>query len=333
MKFCVVGAGAIGGFLGGHLARAGFDVTLIARGEHLKAIARDGLTLISRDDKFTVTNAAATDDITSVGKVDVVLLALKAHQIGAVLDDLPTLFAPDTVLVTLQNGIPWWYFQQLPASNTAAAQYADRHIEATDPDGKLAAAIDPRRLLGCVAYPATVIDAPGVIRHVENNRFPLGELDGSISARAQKVADAFIQAGFKSPVVDDIRSEIWLKVSGNAVFNPLSAMTHSTLEAICRFAPTRALAVEMMTETRAIGEKVGAHFRVDIARRIDGAEKVGKHKTSMLQDVEAGKPLEVDAMLGAVVELADITDTPAPILRAVHACIALLNHRIEHDAL
>lgn len=332
MKFCIVGAGAIGGLLGAHLARAGFTVTLIARGEHLEKIARNGLTLIQDGNEIVINNITATDNITAAGEHDVVLLAVKAHQIGAVVDALPALFGRDTVLVTLQNGIPWWYFQNLPASyKSVPAQFADRHIEAADPAGKLAAAIDPRRLLGCVAYPAAVIDAPGVIRHIEGDRFPLGELDGALSARAEKVSKAFIKAGFKSPVLTDIRAEIWLKVSGNLAFNPISAMTHATLQAICRFAPTRALAAEMMCEARAVGEKVGAHFRVDIDRRIDGAERVGEHKTSMLQDVESGKPLEIDAVLGAVVELADATETPAPILRAMFACVGLLHHRIENE--
>ena len=327
MKICVVGAGAIGGFLGARLAQQNHDVSLIARGPHLAAIKANGLKLIQDDEEIVAKNVTATDDINDLGVQDIVLLALKSHQIGSILDKLPTLIGPDTVMVTLQNGIPWWYFQKL------GGEYENQTVETVDPNGLLAGSIDPNCLLGCIAYPAAVIQEPGVIKHVEGIRFPVGELDGSVSERAQKVADAFVEAGFKSPVLEDIRSEIWLKLWGNLTFNPISAMTHSTLEAICQFPLSRELAATMMTEAKDVAEKLGASFRVTLERRIEGAEKVGKHKTSMLQDVEAGKPLEIDGMLGVVIELANITGVEVPSLKAIYACVSLLNHTMQDQNL
>ena len=322
MRICVVGAGAIGGLLGVRLAHAGHEVSAIARGPHLAAIRAGGLKLVEAEQEL-VADLEATDQITNLGAQDVVLLALKAHQIAAVVDDLPALFGPDTVLVTLQNGIPWWYFQKLEGP------YADRVVETVDPGGVLSNAIDPNRIIGCIAYPAATIAAPGVIRHIEGNKFPVGELDGSESNRVRQLSGLFEQAGFKSRVLDDIRSEIWLKLWGNLTFNPISALTHSTLVDICQFPPTRTLAATMMTEAQAIGERLGAGFRVPMERRIAGAEGVGKHKTSMLQDVEAGKPLEIDGMLGVVVELAEVTGVEVPTLRALYACGRLLNKTIQ----
>lgn len=327
MKICVVGAGAIGGYLAVRLARAGHDVSVIARGPHLAAIQAKGLKLVEDEQELTADNLTATDRIRDLGAQDVVLLALKAHQVGPVANDLPALFGPDTVMVTLQNGIPWWYFQKL------GGPYADRVVETVDPAGVLFKSIDPERLLGCIAYPAAAIAEPGVIRHIEGNRFPIGELDGSNSERAQKVFAVFTEAGFKSRVLDDVRSEIWLKLWGNLTFNPISALTHSTLVDICQFPLTRALAATMMTEAQTIGERLGAQFRVPMERRISGAESVGKHKTSMLQDVEAGKPLEIDGMLGVVVELAEITGVEVPTLRALHACVSLLDKTIREEGI
>ena len=327
MKICVVGAGAIGGYLAVRLAKAGHDVSVIARGPHLAAIRAKGLKLVEDEQELTADNLTATDRIRDLGAQDVVLLALKAHQIGPVAGDLPTLFRPDTVMVTLQNGIPWWYFQKL------GGPYADRVVETVDPGGVLFKSIDPERLLGCIAYPAAAIAEPGVIRHIEGNRFPIGELDGSNSERVQKIFAALTEAGFKSRVLDDVRSEIWLKLWGNMTFNPISALTHSTLVDICQFPLTRALATTMMTEAQTIGERLGAHFRVPMERRISGAESVGKHKTSMLQDVEAGKPLEIDGMLGVVVELAEITGVEVPTLRALHACVSLLDKTIREEGI
>ena len=327
MKICVVGAGAIGGFMGARLAQKDHEVSLIARGPHLAAIRQNGLRLVQDGEEIVARDVVATDDIAELDVQDIVLLALKSHQIAAVLDKLSAIIGPDTVMVTLQNGIPWWYFQKLPG------EYENRVVETVDPGGVLLNGLDPDRLLGCIAYPAAVIAEPGVIRHVEGVRFPVGELDGTQSDRAAQVAAILVEAGFKSPVLEDIRSEIWLKLWGNLTFNPISAMTHSTLEAICQFPLTRDLAATMMTEAKDVAEKLGASFRVSLERRIEGAEKVGKHKTSMLQDVEAGKPLEIDGMLGVVIELARMTGTPIPTLKAVYACVSLLNHTMAAEGI
>ncbi|WP_424946413.1 2-dehydropantoate 2-reductase [Candidatus Spongiihabitans sp.] len=329
MKICVVGAGAIGGFLGVRLAHAGHAVSLIARGPHLAAIQSNGLKLIQDGEERVADNVVATSDISELNAQDVVIMALKAHQIAAIVDQLPHLFGEDTVMVTVQNGIPWWYFQNL--NQNMDRKYANRIVETVDPGGVLKSAIDARRILGCIAYPAMVIAEPGVIRHIEGVRFPVGELDGADSVRVNRVSEMFIDAGFKSPVLPDIRSEIWLKLWGNLSFNPISAVTHATLEAICQYSLTRELAATMMREAQIVAEKLGASFRVTLERRIEGAEKVGKHKTSMLQDVEAGKPLEIDGMLGAVIELAEMTATDVPALKSIYACVCLLNKTIADE--
>jgi len=325
MKVCVVGAGAIGGCLAVRIAKAGHDVSVIVRGPHLAAIRAHGLKLIETDQELVATNLTATDNIRDLGPQDVVLLALKAHQIEAVVDDLSVLFGSNTVLVTLQNGIPWWYFQKLEGP------YSGRVVKTVDPNGALFNRIDPDRIIGCIAYPAATIAEPGVIKHVEGDRFPVGELDGSESDRVNEVSALFTEAGFKARVLTDIRSEIWLKLWGNLTFNPISAVTHATLVDICQFPLTRTLAATMMTEAQTIGERLGAGFRVPMERRIAGAESVGRHKTSMLQDVEVGKPLEIDGMLGVVVELAEMTEVDVPTLRAVYACVSLLNKTIQDE--
>ena len=327
MKICVVGAGAIGGYVAVRLADAGHDVSVVARGPHLAAIRANGLKLIEVDQRLVADRLLATDRIRDLDAQDIVLLALKAHQIEAVVTDLPALFGPATVMVTLQNGIPWWYFQKLDGD------YANRAVSAVDPDGVLFNGIDPDQLVGCIAYPAATVEGPGVIRHIEGNRFPVGELDGSESERVRHVADVLTGAGFESRVLDDIRSEIWLKLWGNLTFNPISAMTHSTLVDICQFPLTRELAATMMTEAQTVAHRLGASFRVPMDRRIAGAEAVGKHKTSMLQDVEVGKPLEIDGMLGAVVELAELTGVEVPTLRALYACVSLLNKTLQAEHL
>ena len=325
MKICVVGAGAIGGMLAVKFARTGHEVSVIARGAHLEAIRKQGLRYIEGDEEVIVEDLNATDDLGAIKDQDVVLLAVKGHQIEAVADQLMPMLAAEGVIVTLQNGIPWWYFQKLDG------EYAGNIVRTVDPDGKLAATIDPDRIIGCIAYPAASLDGPGVIRHIEGIRFPLGELDGSKSERLQALCDAFNQAGFKSRLITDIRSEIWLKLWGNLTFNPVSALTHSTLVDICQFPPTRELAAQMMTEAQQVAEKLGAVFRVSIDKRIDGAESVGKHKTSMLQDLEAGKALEIDGMLGVVIELGEQTGTPTPTLRAVMALVGLLDKTLREE--
>lgn len=325
MKVCVVGAGAIGGFVGVRLALSGHDLSVIARGPHLKAIREHGLKLIQEGEELVARDIVATDRLAELPPQDVVILGLKAHQIESVVADLPGLFGPDTILITLQNGIPWWYFQKL------GGELEGRVVRAVDPEGTIASTIDPDRIIGCIAYPAAAIAEPGVIRHVEGVRFPVGELDGSESERLRMISETLTDAGFKAHILPDIRSEIWLKLWGNLTFNPISAMTHSTLVDICQFPLSRTLAATMMTEAQTIGEKLGATFRVPLERRIAGAEKVGKHKTSMLQDVEVGKPLEIDGMLGAVVELGEVTGTPTPALNAIYACVSLLNKTIQEE--
>ena len=326
MKICVVGAGSIGGLLGVKLALAGEDVTLIARGKHLEAIQRDGLRISYQDGSTQVArDLRATSDMRSCGPQDLVLLGLKAHQIEPVVDEVRTLFGPDTMLLTTQNGLPWWYFQR------HGGEFDGHRIETLDPSGRLTDGIEARRIIGCIAYPAATITRPGVIRHIEGTRFPVGELDGSESQRVQRVAEILIRAGFKSPVLTDIRSEIWLKAWGNLSFNPISALCHATLVDICQFGPTRELAAHMMIEAQTIAEKLGVTFRVPLEKRIAGAEKVGKHKTSMLQDVEAGRALETEALIGAVLELGRLTDTPTPYISAIYATVKLLGRTIEAE--
>ena len=325
MKVCIVGAGAIGGYMAVRIANAGHNVSVIARGPHLAAIKARGMKLIEENDEFVAENLTATEFVGELGPMDVVLLALKAHQIVPIVNDMSVLLGPNTVIVTLQNGIPWWYFQNF------AGDYANQVVETVDPGGLLFNSIDPNRLIGCIAYPATTISKPGVIQHIEGNRFPVGELSGMKTERVQMVSDLFAESGFKSRIIDDIRSEIWLKLWGNLTFNPISALTHSTLFDICQFPLTRQLAVAMMTEAQTVGERLGAHFRIPMEKRIAGAESVGKHKTSMLQDVEAGKPIEIESMLGAVIELAEVTGVQTPTLRAIYACVSLLDKTLSQE--
>ncbi|GMQ76118.1 MAG: 2-dehydropantoate 2-reductase [Gammaproteobacteria bacterium] len=327
MKICVVGAGSIGGLLGVKLALAGEDVTLIARGEHLRAIRDNGLRISYEDGSSEVaSDVKATSDMRACGPQDLVILGLKAHQIEPVVDDIRALFGPDTMVLTIQNGLPWWYFQR------HGGEFDGYRIDTLDADGRLTDGIEARRIIGCIAYPAATIVRPGVIRHIEGTRFPVGELDGSQSERVQRVSETLIRAGFKSPVLTDIRSEIWLKAWGNLSFNPISALCHATLVDICRFGPTRELAANMMTEAQTIAGKLGVTFRVPLEKRIAGAEKVGKHKTSMLQDVEAGRALETEALIGAVLELGRLTDTPTPYIGAIYAAVKLLGRTIEAES-
>ena len=325
MKVCIVGAGAIGGYMAVRIANAGHNVSVIARGPHLAAIKDRGMKLIEENDEFVAENLTATEFVGELGPMDVVLLALKAHQIVPIVNDMSVLLGPNTVIVTLQNGIPWWYFQNF------SGDYANRVVETVDPGGLLFNSIDPDRLIGCIAYPATTISKPGVIQHIEGNRFPVGELSGMKTERVQMVSDLFAESGFKSRIIDDIRSEIWLKLWGNLTFNPISALTHSTLVDICQFPLTRQLVATMMTEAQTVGERLGAHFRIPMEKRIAGAESVGKHKTSMLQDVEAGKPIEIESMLGAVIELAEVTGVQTPTLRAIYACVSLLDKTMSQE--
>jgi 2-dehydropantoate 2-reductase len=323
VRIAIIGAGAIGGYLGTHLALAGEDVTFIARGANLEALQTRGIRLVLADGaEKVVSRVKATADYTAAGVQDVVILAMKAHQVAAVAADVPKLFGPDTVVVPMQNGIPYWYFYAHPGP------FEGSRLHSVDPGGSIAEHISCERVIGCVVYPAAELVSPGVIRHVEGNRFPVGEPSGTRSERVDRVAACFTAAGLKSPVLDNIRDEIWLKLWGNMTFNPVSALSRATLAGICQYPPSRALAANMMSEAQSVAHKLGITFRVPLEKRIAGAEKVGHHKTSMLQDVEAGRPLETDALLGAVIELARLTDTPTPHLDTVHTLTKLLERSI-----
>jgi len=324
MRIAVVGAGAIGGYLGARLSAAGEEVVFIARGANLAAIRADGMRLIGEDGaEVRSAEARAVEKPAEAGAQDTVLLTVKAHQVAAIAPELRHLCHAETAIVTMQNGIPWWYFHR------HGGEYEGSPVRSADPDGTIGRHIDPARIVGSVVYPAANLVAPGVVQLVEGNRFTLGELDGSTSARVQAISASLTKAGFKAPVIADIRSEIWLKLWGNLSFNPISALTHATLVDICRFPLTRDLAAQMMREAEAIANKLGVTFRVSIERRIAGAEKVGAHKTSMLQDVEQGRPIEIEALLGSVVELGALTQTPTPYISAVYACAGLLAHTLS----
>jgi 2-dehydropantoate 2-reductase len=319
MKITVIGAGAIGGYIGVKLALSGEEVTFMVRGANLEAIRSRGMKLIMHDGtELIAKDVAATSDYGSVGPQDLVILAMKAHQVAAVARDVPKLFGPNTAVIPMQNGVPYWYFHE----HGGALQ--GRRIESVDPDGTIGENIPAQRVIGCVVYPASELVAPGVVKHIEGDRFPVGEPDGSASSRVLRVSESFIKAGFKAPVLDNIRAEIWLKLWGNMTFNPISALSRATLAGICQYPLTRALAASMMTEAQTIANKLGITFRVPLEKRIAGAEKVGHHKTSMLQDVEARRALETDALLGAVVELGRLTETPTPHLDTVYALTKLL---------
>ncbi|MBI4292208.1 MAG: 2-dehydropantoate 2-reductase [Betaproteobacteria bacterium] len=319
MRVCVVGAGAIGGLMAAKLGLAGNDVAVIDQGAHLAAIQNGGLKLEWHDGKVETAKVKAFDKAGDAGKQDLVILAVKAHFLDQVVRDIDPLLGPNTIVLTVQNGLPWWYFQKL------GGKYDNRKLESLDPSGVLTEKIDASRLVGCVVYPAAAVTAPGVIHHVEGDRFPIGELDGKESERAKLLHDVLVKAGLKSRVLTDIRSEIWLKAWGNLSFNPISALTHATLVDICQFPETRHLAAKMMEEAQVIAQKLGITFRVSIEKRIAGAEAVGPHKTSMLQDVEAGRSLETEALIGSVLEMAKVTDTPAPAIESVYALVKLLN--------
>ena len=328
MKFAVVGAGAIGGYLGARLAIAGEDVTFIARNRNLAAINANGFKLIEEDGTEQHTRAVrAVQSMADAGPQDVVLLTVKAHQVIDLLPGLRDLFGPQTQVVTMINGIPWWYFQGL------AGPHQGRGLDSVDPGGQLAAAIEPERIIGSIVYPAAELLEPGVVKVVEGNRFTIGELNGERTERIDALSQALIRAGFKAPVSKDIRSELWVKLWGNLSFNPISALTHATLEDICCFPPSRALAAGMMAEAQKVAEALGVRFRISLDQRIAGAEAVGAHKTSMLQDVEAGRAVELEALVGAVVELGRITGVPTPQIDAIYAATKLLAHTLaQHRA-
>ena len=327
MRICVVGAGAIGGLLAGRLAVSGNDVSVLARGATLAAIAEHGITIVEPDGRHTLApSVRAGGDAATLGPHDLVLLCVKAHQLAEVAEEIPALFTEETAVLTLQNGIPWWFFSKFPGP------YEGRRLQSLDPDGLLERCIPASRVLGSIAYPAAERDAPGVVRLVEGDRFPVGELDGEVSDRATAVAGTLRAAGFTSKVVRDIRSHLWVKAWGNLAFNPISALTGATLSEMCSLPASRALAARMMTEAAAVAEHLGLRLRLSVDQRIEGAARVGGHKTSMLQDAEARRPLELEALVGAFVELGRLTATPTPSIDAVYELATVLDTRIRAGA-
>jgi 2-dehydropantoate 2-reductase len=319
VKVAVVGAGAIGAYVGAALQRAGAEVHLLARGAHLDAMRRHGVRVRSPRGDFTA-HPAATDDPARIGPSDYVFLGLKANSYAASGPLVHPLLHDGTAVIAAQNGIPWWYFHGLPGP------YTGSRIESIDPAGAVSATLPPERAIGCVVYAATAIEAPGVIRHLEGTRFAIGEPDRSVSKRCLAFSEAMRAGGLKCPVEADLRVDIWIKLLGNISFNPISALTRATMGQIGRHPGTRELVAAMMRETLEVAARLGSRPEISIERRIAGAERVGDHKTSTLQDLERGKPLELDVLLAAVVELAVLTGTPVPTLRAIHAVADLLAH-------
>jgi 2-dehydropantoate 2-reductase len=324
MRFAVLGAGAIGAYVGAALARGGAEVHLIARGDNLEALRSDGVRVRSDRGDFHA-HPPATDDSKEIGPVDFVFLGLKANSYASCGPLLEPLLHEETAVVAAQNGIPWWYFHGLEGP------YEGRRIETVDPDGEVSSVISPERAIGCVVFAGTELAEPGVVQHLEGTRFSIGEPDGTISERCERFSEAMVAGGLKCPVEERLRDEIWVKLMGNVAFNPLSALTRATLAQMCDHPPTRSLVASIMEEALQIAEAVGAEPSVSIEKRLEGAAKVGDHKPSTLQDLEAGKPLELAAIVGAVVELADLTGVEAPNLRAVWASSGLLAETLGLD--
>ena len=317
MKFAIVGAGAIGAYLGAKLSLAGEDVHLVARGPHLKAMQDHGVTVRSPDGDFEA-HPNATDDYESIGPVDFAFLTVKAHSLTQIAPRLAPLLGPDTAVVSAQNGIPWWYFQR------HGGPWDGTRLDSVDPGGVISGCIEAGRVIACIVYPSTVIVRPGEVQHIEGDRFSIGELDGSQSDRCKGLAAALNAAGFRCRVRQHIRHELWVKLLGNVVFNPVSALTGATLVEIATHPEAGALAREVMAEADSAARALGVEIAVGIEQRMAGAEKVGHHKTSMLQDVEAGRPLELDSVVGAVVELGEKMGIPMPHTRTLYACGRLL---------
>lgn len=317
MKICIFGAGAIGGYLAAKLAQAGADVSIVARGPHLAAIQAQGLTLLEEGAGPVTVRVRATADAADLGPQDYLIVTLKAHSVPPVVGAMQPLIGPRTTVVSGVNGVPWWYFHKIggPLEGT--------RLHSVDPGNLQWDGFGPDRVLGCVVYPAAEVSQPGTIRHIEGNRFSLGEPDGSRSDRAVALSQALQAAGLKAPVRPRLRDEIWVKLWGNLSFNPISALTHATLDVLCTDPGTRDVARRMMIEAQEIAEKLGVTFPIDVDRRIDGGAAVGAHRTSMLQDLEAGRPMEIDALVGSVQELGRITGTPTPTIDTVLALVAL----------
>lgn len=317
MRIAVYGAGAIGGLIGARLAQvAGIEVGLIARGAQLQAIQAHGLTLL-QGGRRTVTHLPASDDPTRLGAQDFVIVALKAHAVAGAVEAMQPLLGPETAVVMAVNGVPWWYFHRLDGP------WKEHRLESVDPGGRIAQAIGPERAIGCVVYPAAELVEPGVVEHLDGDRLSLGEPSGERSERVRKLAAALIAAGFKAPVKTNIRDEIWVKLWGNLSFNPISALTHATLDRIAADPGTRAVARAMMLEARTIGERLGVRFPIDVDQRIAGAAAVGAHRTSMLQDLERGRPMEIDALVAAVQEMGRLAGVATPTIDAVLALVRL----------
>ncbi|GII31512.1 2-dehydropantoate 2-reductase [Planotetraspora mira] len=324
MKVAVLGAGAIGAYVGAALHTAGVEVHLIARGAHLAAMRESGVRVLSPRGDFTA-HPHTTDDPSEVGPVDFVFLGLKANSYASSDHMIRPLLHEETGIVAAQNGIPWWYFHRLPGP------YEGYRIESVDPGGSVTAALPLERAIGCVVYAATEIEEPGVIRHLEGTRFSIGEPSGELSSRCLSLSEAMVAGGLKCPVESDLRRDIWVKLMGNIAFNPISALTRATMAGICRHQGTRDLVVAMMRETVDVARRVGCDPHISIERRLAGAEKAGEHKTSTLQDLEKGKPLELDVILAAVVELADLTGASVPTLRAIHSVTDLLDEQVRQS--
>ena len=322
MRIAVLGAGAIGAYVGAALARAGADVQIVARGAHLEAMRRDGIRVRSPRGDFAAA-PPATDDPREIGPVDVVFLGLKANSYATAGPLLEPLMHDETAVVAAQNGIPWWYFHGIDGP------FAGRRIEAVDPEGAVTRVIAPARAIGCVVYAGTELEGPGVVRHLEGTRFTIGEPDGSRSERCTRFSEAMVAGGLKCPVeTTELRNEVWVKLMGNVAFNPLSALTRATIAGMCAYQPTRDLVAAMMHETLVVARALGAEPHVSVERRLAGGEKVGEHRTSTLQDLDAGKPLELAVIIDAVVELAELTGVEAPALHSVAAATGLLAHTL-----
>ena len=317
MKICVFGAGAIGGYMGVKLAQAGADVSLVARGPHLAAMKEKGLTLHEEGEDPVTVSVTASDNPADLGPQDYVIVTLKAHSVPPVVDKMQPLIGPETTIVSGVNGVPWWYFHKI------GGDLEGTRLASVDPGDAQWNGFGPDRVLGCVVYPAAEVPEPGVIKHIEGNRFSLGEPDGSKSERAMALSKALSAAGLKAPVRPRLRDEIWVKLWGNLSFNPISALTHATLDVLCTDPGTRAVARGMMVEAQDIAEKLGVKFPIDVDRRIDGGAAVGAHRTSMLQDLDQGRPMEIDALVGSVQELGRVTGTPTPTIDSVLALVQL----------
>jgi len=314
MKVCIFGAGAIGGYLGVQLAKAGADVSLVARGAHLEAMRKNGVRLL-KDGEEVVAHPTCTNDPAELGVQDCVIVGLKGHQLTGAVESMQPLLGNDTSIVTAVNGIPYWYFYR------HGGKLEGNTLESVDPGGRQWRELRPERAIGCIVYPATEVVEPGVIRHVYGDKFPVGEPSGEKTERVEKISNLFEEAGLKAPVLDKIRDEIWLKLWGNVSFNPISALTHATLDVITTDPGTRAVAKAMMLEAKEIADQQGIGFRVDVERRIEGARKVGAHKTSMLQDLERGRPMEIDPLVTVVQEMGRLQDIPTPTIDVVLALV------------